>query len=198
MTDIDHEAQVEADELADANQTAYNEPKRNVYFRSSPILNDLLAVLGELVGTFIFLWTAFMVAQIANQEPLLQDAAFKEAKGSSPHQLIMISFGFGFGVMVAIFLVARISGGNLNPAVTLTLIAARAVHPIRGLLMMIYPNHRRYGCCWCRLGHDSRSHCFHQQSRRWLLQGSWAYDRSLRYRVVVSYCALHGGGKVAG
>ncbi|KAA8904143.1 hypothetical protein DIURU_002095 [Diutina rugosa] len=132
MTDIDHEAQVEADELADANQTAYNEPKRNVYFRSSPISNDLLAVLGELVGTFIFLWTAFMVAQIANQEPLLQDAAFKEAKGSSPHQLIMISFGFGFGVMVAIFLVARISGGNLNPAVTLTLIAARAG---RGLMI---------------------------------------------------------------
>lgn len=78
-----------------------------------------------------------MIAQIANQEPILQDAAFKEAKGSSPQQLIMISFGFGFGVMVAIFLVARISGGNLNPAVTLTLIAARAVHPIRGLFMMI-------------------------------------------------------------
>ena len=94
-------------------------------------------MLGELVGTFIFLWVAFMIAQIANQEPILQDAAFKEAKGSSPQQLIMISFGFGFGVMVAIFLVARISGGNLNPAVTLTLIAARAVHPIRGLLMMI-------------------------------------------------------------
>ena len=81
MTDIDHEAQVEADELADANQTAYNEPKRNVYFRSSPILNDLLAVLRELVGTFIFLWTAFMVAQLPTKNPSCKMLPSRKPRG---------------------------------------------------------------------------------------------------------------------
>lgn len=113
------------------------EPKRNIYFRSSPIANDVLAVLGEFFGTFIFLWVAFMIAQVANQQPELATQEFKEGLGSSPQQLTMISFGFGFGVMIAIFIVARISGGNLNPAVTLTLIMAQAVNPIRGVLMMI-------------------------------------------------------------
>lgn len=49
----------------------------------------------------------------------------------------MISLGFGFGVMVGVFLFFRVSGGNLNPAVTLTLVLAGAVPPIRGALMMI-------------------------------------------------------------
>ncbi|CAN3370833.1 aquaporin-1 [Diutina catenulata] len=104
---------------------------------TSPNCSDLVAVLGEFVGTFVFLWVAFMIAQIANHEPLLVDPDFIDANGSSPQQLIMISFGFGFGVMVAIFIVVRISGGNLNPAVTLTLILAKAVNPIRGVLMML-------------------------------------------------------------
>ena len=93
--------------------------------------NHLIAVLGEFFGTFIFLWTAFMIAQIANQDPEIP------TKGSDPAQLIMISFGFGFGVMVAVFMFFRVSGGNLNPAVTLTLVLARAVPPIRGVLMMV-------------------------------------------------------------
>lgn len=49
----------------------------------------------------------------------------------------MISYGFGFGVMIGIFMTAKISGGNLNPAVTLTLVLARVVDPIKGLCMMI-------------------------------------------------------------
>ena len=52
-------------------------------------------------------------------------------------QLIMISFGFGFGVMMGVFMFFRVSGGNLNPAVTLTLVLAQAVPPIRGLFMMV-------------------------------------------------------------
>lgn len=49
----------------------------------------------------------------------------------------MISFGFGFGVMMGVFMFFRVSGGNLNPAVTLTLVLAQAIHPIRGVVMMI-------------------------------------------------------------
>lgn len=100
---------------------------------ASPLKNHLIAFLGEFFGTFIFLWTAFVIAQIANQDPTIP----KAGGGSDPMQLIMISFGFGFGVMVPVFLFFRVSGGNLNPAVTLTLVLAQAVPPIRGLIMMI-------------------------------------------------------------
>lgn len=95
--------------------------------------NDLIVVLAEFFGTFIFLWVAFVIAQIANQDPTIPGPG----EGSDPMQLIMISFGFGFGVMMSVFMFFRVSGGNLNPAVTLTLVLARAVHPVRGIMMMI-------------------------------------------------------------
>lgn len=56
--------------------------------------------------------------------------------GSSAAKTIMIAFGFGFGVLIGITLTAKISGGNLNPAVTLTLILTRVVDPIKGFCMM--------------------------------------------------------------
>lgn len=99
----------------------------------SPLTNHAIAFLGEFFGTFIFLWTAFVIAQIANQSPDIPPAG----QGSSPGQLIMISLSFGFGVMVGVFIFFRVSGGNLNPAVTLTLVLAKAVPPIRGVVMMV-------------------------------------------------------------
>ncbi|ODQ80048.1 hypothetical protein BABINDRAFT_36070 [Babjeviella inositovora NRRL Y-12698] len=93
--------------------------------------NHIIAAIGEFFGTFIFLWSAFVIAQIANQAP----------KGvgieSDPAKLIMISLGFGCSVTVGVFMFYRISGGNLNPAVTLTLVLARAIPPVRGALMMV-------------------------------------------------------------
>lgn len=93
--------------------------------------NLFIVVSGEFIGTFIFLWTAYVIAQAANND------VFYDANSSNPAKIIMIAFGFGFGVMVGIFLTARISGGNLNPAVTLTLVFARAVDPIKGICMMV-------------------------------------------------------------
>lgn len=98
----------------------------------TPLKNHLIAFLGEFFGTFIFLWTAFVIAQIANQDPTIPTDG-----GSQPTQLIMISFGFGFGVMVPVFIFFRVSGGNLNPAVTLTLVLAGAVPPVRGAIMAV-------------------------------------------------------------
>ena len=91
------------------------EPKYARYgFGSDAIRNHFIAAMGEFCGTFMFLWSAFVIAQIANN-----DTTVKEA-GSHPGQLIMISLGFGFSVMVSVFVFFRVSGGNLNPAVTLT------------------------------------------------------------------------------
>ncbi|ESX00840.1 hypothetical protein KL918_004458 [Ogataea parapolymorpha] len=105
--------------------------KTSKFGLSNTLKNHLVAASGEFIGTFIFLWVAYMIAQIANQDE------FYPSEGSNPAKLIMISFGFGFGVMVAIFLTCRVSGGNLNPAVTLSLVLARAISPIRGLIMMV-------------------------------------------------------------
>lgn len=120
MTASDVEAQIEPvqEEFAEA---VRSEP--------SPMKNHLIAFLGEFFGTFVFLWTAFVIAQIANQDPNITTT------GSDPGQLIMISIGFGFGVMVPVFMFFRISGGNLNPAVTFSLVLAGAVPPIRGAIM---------------------------------------------------------------
>ncbi|KAG7896163.1 hypothetical protein KL908_000677 [Ogataea polymorpha] len=105
--------------------------KTSKFGLSITMKNHLVAASGEFIGTFIFLWVAYMIAQIANQDE------FYSSEGSNPAKLIMISFGFGFGVMVAIFLTCRVSGGNLNPAVTLSLVLARAISPVRGIIMML-------------------------------------------------------------
>lgn len=118
-TEIDHESQLPMETYA----------QRDIDV-ASPMKNHHIAFLGEFFGTFIFLWVAFVIAQIANQDPTIPTI------GSNPPQLIMISFGFGFGVMMGVFMFFRISGGNLNPAVTLTLVLARAIPPVRGAVMM--------------------------------------------------------------
>lgn len=91
--------------------------------------NHIISTIAEFCGTFMFLLFAFLIAQIANQDPNIPPNGL----GSSPAQLIMISFGFGFGLMVNVFAFFRISGGQLNPAVTLTLVLVRAISPVRAL-----------------------------------------------------------------
>lgn len=106
---------------------------RDTLNTGSPWKNHLIAVLGEFFGTFVFLSTAFIIAQIANHDPTISDVPTE----SNPGQLLMISIGFGFGVYLGIVLTFRVSGGNLNPAVTLCLALVGAVPPVRAVLMMI-------------------------------------------------------------
>ncbi|VEU23182.1 DEKNAAC104095 [Brettanomyces naardenensis] len=113
-------------------QLGYSPANKSTKFGLSlTIRNHLIAVSGEFIGTFIFLWSAYVIANNANSD------VFYGKKGSNPAKLIMIAFGFGFGVMVGIVLTARVSGGHLNPAVTLSMLLAGAVTPVRALLMII-------------------------------------------------------------
>lgn len=91
--------------------------------------NLLVVVSGEFIGTFIFLWIAYMIASVCNSSEF-QDT-------SQAARIYMIATGFGFGVMIGITLTAKVSGGNLNPAVTLTLCLAGAVDPVKGICMMV-------------------------------------------------------------
>jgi MIP family channel proteins len=90
--------------------------KFEILVLNSPnILEDMFAASAEFVGTFIFLYMAFATAQAALQ--------FNEGK-LSPGVLLAISTGFGLALAIAITFTAKISGGHLNPAVTIALYAS--------------------------------------------------------------------------
>ncbi|QLG71682.1 hypothetical protein HG535_0C00300 [Zygotorulaspora mrakii] len=94
---------------------------------SETLRGHTVAALGEFCGTFMFLWCAYVIAQIANNDVALTATP----DGSHPGQLIMIALGFGFSVMFSIWCFAGVSGGALNPAVSLSLALARAINPTR-------------------------------------------------------------------
>ncbi|CDO93288.1 unnamed protein product [Kluyveromyces dobzhanskii CBS 2104] len=107
-------------------------PKYNqLGFKNETYRNHLVAAIGEFCGTFIFLWSAFVIAQIANEDTTVS------SPGSHPGQLIMIALGFGFSVMFAVFIFFRVSGGNLNPAVTLTLVLTNVIPWPRAAVMWV-------------------------------------------------------------
>ncbi len=106
-------------------------PYQKVGLRNDGLRNHLISMIGEFCGTFMFLLFAMVIAQIANHDPNIPD------KGSDPGQLIMISLGFGFSVMVNVFIFFRISGGQLNPAVSLSLLLVGAIGPVRFVVNFI-------------------------------------------------------------
>jgi aquaporin related protein len=74
--------------------------------------NNLIAAVGEFVGTFLFLFFGFSGAQIANT-PL-------PTPGSSPNHsaLLYVSLAFGFSLTVNVWAFYRVTGGLFNPAVS--------------------------------------------------------------------------------
>ena len=80
---------------------------------------DLVAVLGEFVGTTMFLFFAFAGTQVANA-PTAQTTGNTSiaASGPNPATLLYISLSFGFSLMVNAWVFFRISGGLFNPAVS--------------------------------------------------------------------------------
>lgn len=75
--------------------------------------NHFIAMLGEFVGTFMFLFFALSAAQVANT------AAASSSTSDTPNtsDLLFIALGFGFSLAANIWVFFRISGGLFNPAV---------------------------------------------------------------------------------
>ena len=84
-------------------------------FLPDSVRNDLVATLGEFVGTFLFLFFAFAGCQIAN------DPSERNELPVGPNILRIIYIGLSFAVSLAIncWLFYRVSGGQLNPAVSI-------------------------------------------------------------------------------
>jgi aquaporin Z len=76
---------------------------------------DARKLLAELVGTFVF----FLIGLMS----ILSTKAFPEGP-----DLLVIAFGFGLGLFVAINIGGAISGGHFNPAVTIGAVAGWAVY----------------------------------------------------------------------
>ena len=101
------------------------------HFRS-----HFVAMMGEFVGTFLFLFFAFSGTQVANtQVKPPKDSTISQA--ANPAQLLYISLCFGFSLAVNAWVFFRISGGLFNPAVTLGLCLVGAVPYLRGLLVFV-------------------------------------------------------------
>lgn len=75
------------------------------------------AFVAELAGTFLFLFFAFAIAQVANTSAPSDDSN-TPATGLPPlAKIFFIASGFGSSVAVNVWLFYRVSGGMFNPAV---------------------------------------------------------------------------------
>ncbi|KAI1629005.1 aquaporin rerated protein [Exophiala viscosa] len=100
--------------------------------------NHFIAMAGEFVGTFLFLFFAFAGTQVANTpQTSTGSTSTNLPQGPVPAQLLYISLCFGFSLAVNAWIFFRISGGLFNPAVTLGLCLIGAVPFIRGGLVFI-------------------------------------------------------------
>ena len=73
--------------------------------------NNLVAVIGEFVGTFLFLFFSFAGTQISNT-PMAPP-------GSNPNtsNLLFAALAFGFSLTVNVWAFYRVTGGLFNPSV---------------------------------------------------------------------------------
>jgi aquaporin rerated protein, other eukaryote len=82
---------------------------------SKNIKNHLVASLGEVIGTFLFLFFAFGGPQIANLT-----TQGSTSTGPNLAALTYISLVFGFSLAINVWVLFRVSGGLFNPAVSLS------------------------------------------------------------------------------
>ncbi|KDE06159.1 hypothetical protein MVLG_03574 [Microbotryum lychnidis-dioicae p1A1 Lamole] len=83
------------------------------------LIHDILACVGEFVGTFLFLFLAFQGAQSATYN---RGAVNNQSLTTTDNQTILfIALSFGFSLVVVAWAFFRITGSAFNPAVTLSL-----------------------------------------------------------------------------
>ncbi|NP_001171215.1 aquaporin-9b [Danio rerio] len=91
----------------------YLENIRNLRGRCVLRRDIIREFLAELLGTFVLI--LFGCGSVA------QTVLSREAKG----QLLTIHFGFTLGVMLAVYMAGGVSGGHVNPAVSLAMVVLR-------------------------------------------------------------------------
>jgi len=93
-----------------------------------------VVALGEFCGTFMFLFMAFAIVQTAQNRELTDPE--RGGLGPATITLLYIATGFGLSLGVNCWLFYRVCGGMFNPAVSLGLLLARAIPPVRFALCL--------------------------------------------------------------
>lgn len=90
-----------------------------------------VAATGEFVGTFLFLFFAFLGHSMAATQ------SGESGPGGSPssQQVVFVSLSYGLSLLVTAWTLYRVSGGLFNPAVTLGMVVSGSIPPIRGLCL---------------------------------------------------------------
>jgi len=84
------------------------------------------AVSAEFLATFMFIYVCLSVVVNTSDNPL-----------ALPTATLAISLVFGFTIFVLIHCFGHISGANINPAVTLALVATKQIHPVKGVAYVL-------------------------------------------------------------
>ena len=125
--------------------------------KPSTTRNNIVAALGEFVGTFLFLFFSFAGTQIANTGPP-SDEAIPLPNSAN---LIFIALAFGLSLMANVWAFYRVTGGLFNPVVgrllawlpLLALMRLQRLTPRAGCHRLVSrgrssscPHHCRYHC----------------------------------------------------
>ena len=78
------------------------------------IKNHFIAASGEFVGTFMFLFFGFATHLMATSQAQTDGIP---PSGTSSQTVVFIALGYGFSLLVTVWVWYRISGGLFNPAV---------------------------------------------------------------------------------
>ncbi|PMD38785.1 aquaporin-like protein [Hyaloscypha variabilis F] len=103
------------------------------------IRGHVVAVIGEFVGTLLFLFFAFAGTQVANVSSNTNTGTtvITTTAQKTPQQLLYISLAFGFSLAINAWTFFRISGGLFNPAVTVGMYLIGAIDFIRAALLFV-------------------------------------------------------------
>jgi aquaporin related protein len=96
-----------------------------------PFRNEFVVIFGEFCGTFMFLFLAFIGTQTA-----LDTNSSVPGTPLRPFSLMYVAASFGAALAVNVWVFYRVTGGMFNPAVTLGLLLAGAVKPLRALILL--------------------------------------------------------------
>ncbi|GAA5821319.1 hypothetical protein JCM11251_004570 [Rhodosporidiobolus azoricus] len=127
------------------NKTRFNWHIRQPMYgeRSLVAKNHLIAAIGEYIGTLLFLMLAFGGTTVANiPSTNITDATAPGQNGApaaapNTSNLLYIAFSFGIALMVCVFIFFRVAGGLFNPAVSLGMLLAGAVTPLRAVVLVV-------------------------------------------------------------
>ncbi|KAI5244695.1 aquaporin-like protein [Aureobasidium subglaciale] len=108
-----------------------------IWWMNSTAKNHFVAMIGEFVGTTMFLFFAFAGSQVANIGTAETTTTTNATNGFSPIVLMYTAVSFGFSLMVNVWIFFRISGGLFNPAVTLAMVMVKSLDYVRGSLLFL-------------------------------------------------------------